>query len=85
MRRSLRRYAALMGVARRPERHVVATAHLAALDAHEGKWVAVRGGQVVAVADTSVALAEKLRTTGTRGAVMQYVPPVAHTFTVGVG
>ena len=57
------------------------------LDNFIGKWVAVKDGAVVAVADTSRALVYEVHKLGegARGAVVQYVAPPADSFMVGVG
>ena len=57
------------------------------LDNFVGKWVAVRAGEVVAVADSSRALVYELRKLGTRGegAVAQYVRPSTDGYIVGIG
>lgn len=57
------------------------------LDNFEGKWVAVRDGEVIAVADTSRALVYEVRKLGSwgEGAVAQFVSPPESSFMVGVG
>lgn len=85
MTRTTRRYGRDMPIGRRAEHEVHAIPHLPELDAYIGKWVAVKGGRVVASAATSEALARELRTRHLQGAVMQFVPSQAHTFVVGVG
>ena len=61
--------------------------HLSALDGHEGMWVAVKGGEVVASAPTSRELVVRLTGLGSaaKGAVAQYVPKPTESFMVGVG
>jgi hypothetical protein len=57
------------------------------LESWVGKWVAVKDGRVVAVADTSRALVYEVHKLGTngRGAVAQFVPPISDAAMVGMG
>lgn len=57
------------------------------LDNYQGLWVAVKDGNVVAVASTSIALVPELQKLGSqgRGAVAQYVAPRTDTIMIGVG
>jgi hypothetical protein len=59
----------------------------AALDAFEGQWVALLRGQVIESANTSSALASKLRSLGpdAQDAVMQFVRPPTAGYVIGVG
>jgi len=59
--------------------------HLKSLDQFEGKWVAVRGAEVVAVGETSQDVVRQLRNRGMTRAVVQFVPPPASTVRVGLG
>lgn len=59
--------------------------HDAGLSAHMGKWVAVKNGHVVAVAATSSALAQELRSRGIRRAVSQLVTEPSEGLRVGLG
>lgn len=62
-----------------------AVPHMPELDEHQGKWVAVKDGAVVAVADSSTALAYDLRTRGIKRAVAQYVSRPSEGVRVGLG
>lgn len=59
----------------------------AELDHFIGKWVAVKDGQVIAVAETSRGLVYEVHKLGSsaKGAVAQYVPPPKAGYMVGVG
>lgn len=59
--------------------------HDATLSAHVGKWVAVKEGHVVAVAATSSAMAEDLRSRGIKRAVSQLVTEPSDGLRVGLG
>jgi hypothetical protein len=80
-------YRRRMGIARRPEQHIRPVPRVEGLDRYENFWVAVRGGEVVAAAETSRELAYQLRKMGSRaeGAVMQFVRPASDAFIVGIG
>jgi len=60
---------------------------LAALEGWEGKWVAVKDGEVIAAAHNSRDLVPELVAMGERGrgAVAQYVPPESEVIVIGVG
>lgn len=75
-----------MGVARSGGR-VEPERRLSDLDEFEGQWVAVKDGQVVAVAATSRALVYEVHKLGEsgKGAVAQYVAPPTAAFMIGVG
>lgn len=81
------RYHEDMGVDRQPRRVISPVHAIAELDAHVGKWVAVREGKVIATAPSSTDLVEKLRALGVdgRGASAQYVAPPVAGYKVGVG
>ncbi len=83
----LRRYPDRVSIARRPERRIEPLRRPSALDAYEGKWVAVNDDRVIASADTSSELARTLRSMGpaAHGVVMQFVRPAADGYIVGVG
>lgn len=57
------------------------------LDDFVGKWVAIKDGHVVAVAESSRALVYEVHKLGDRGrgAVVQFVAPPSTSFMVGVG
>ena len=81
------RYGVDMPVARQPPQPIEPIRRLEDLDEYFGNWVAIRGAQVVAFADTSRALAYELHKLGTRGqgAVMRYVAEPSHSVVVGLG
>lgn len=60
---------------------------LPALDGWEGKWVAVKDGQIIAAAHNARDLVPELRKLGKagEGAVAQYVIPQTDTIMIGVG
>lgn len=60
---------------------------LPVLDAFMGRWVAVKGGEVIASADNARALVYEVHKLGAfgKGAVAQYVPPPSDRLMVGVG
>lgn len=57
------------------------------LDDFVGKWVAIKDGHVVAVAESSRALVYEVHKLGDRGrgAVVQFVAPPSSSFMVGAG
>jgi len=77
-----------MGRARRTE-PVEPERRLPELDKWVGLWVAVKDGEVIAAASTSLELVDaihKLRPVGRgKGAVAQYVPPPSDAIMIGVG
>ena len=76
-----------MGGVARPVRKMEAVERPAGLDSFVGHWVALKEGEVVAVASNSRALVYEVRKLGDRGrgAVAQYVAPPASSYMVGVG
>jgi hypothetical protein len=76
----------MAGVARPGER-VEPVRRPTELDDFIGKWVAMKDGQVVAVAESSRALVYEVHKLGDRGkgAVAQFVPPPKAGYMVGVG
>lgn len=81
------RYAARMGLARQPEREFDFEHRADNLDTFENCWVATKDGEIIAAAESSTALAYKIREMGprARGCVMQYVRPSTDAYIVGVG
>jgi hypothetical protein len=71
----------------RSGRRVEPVRHPHNLDEYEGCWVAVKNGEVVAVAKTSRELVYAVHQRGdqAKGAVAQFVPPVSGAAMVGVG
>lgn len=59
--------------------------HMPELEEHRGKWVAVKDGEVVAVANSSKDLAYELKRRGIRRAISQYVPEPSPNLRVGLG
>lgn len=57
------------------------------LDRWSGLWVAIKNGEVIAVADSSLALVPKVREMGPKGAgaVAQFVAPRSLDIVIGVG
>jgi hypothetical protein len=57
------------------------------LRTYAGHWVAVKGGKVVAVSDSSLGLVAEVHKLGAegRGAVAQYVAPHSNSIVIGVG
>jgi len=53
----------------------------------EGKWVAIKDGEVIAAAHNARELVPKLHELGPEGegAVARYVPPPSDTIVIGVG
>lgn len=73
-----------MGISRsRPPMRPVP--HLPELDEFRGKWVAVKNGEVIAVASSSKDLAYELRWRNIQGAVAQYVAEPEEGLRVGLG
>lgn len=76
-----------MGIARGGAEHLEPVRRLPDLDDFVGKWVAVKGGHIIAAADTSRALVYEVHKLGAKGkgAVVQFVPPPSDSLMVGVG
>jgi Family of unknown function (DUF5678) len=76
-----------MPLARKPSEPMEPIRRAADLDEFFGKWVAVKDGRIVAVADTSRGLAYELKKLGSaaKGAVMRYVAPPSTSALVGLG
>jgi hypothetical protein len=57
------------------------------LEKYVGQWVAIKGGRVVASAQTAVGLVDEVKALGDEGidAVVEYVSPPSSSWMVGVG
>lgn len=86
-RRVFKRWRYARGMGRQSEKRVMPERRLANLDHWAGMWVAVKDGQVIAVASNSRDLVPEVRALGVRGegAVAQFVPQPSSDILIGVG
>ncbi len=80
-------YAGEMALAPKPTRTLTTIRAPKNLSDHEGEWVAVKGGEIIASAPTARELAVKMRKMGdrARNASAQFVSPPVEGYRVGVG
>jgi uncharacterized protein DUF5678 len=80
-------YAGKMPLAPKPTRTLHTIRAPEGLSDHEGEWVAIKGGEIIASAPTARELALKMREMGerARGASAQFVSPPVEGYRVGVG